>query len=275
MLESIEQRQMERDKAVAISEALNKELNDKNKELEQIIYVTSHDLRSPLVNIQGFSKEIEYSIKDLKEKLDNLEIPEETHKDIDFIFHDEIKTSIDFILAGINKMDVLLKGLLQLSRLGRAALNIDKINMNSLVNEVEQAHKYQILEKKCDVVIDKLPDCFGDYNQINIIFSNLVGNAIKYLEPGRQGLIHISALENGENVIYAIKDNGIGIKDEYKDKIFEIFYRLDPDSTKGEGLGLTIVSKIIERQKGSVWIESEKGKGSTFFVSLPNHIYAV
>ena len=101
------------------------------------------------------------------------------------------------------------------------------------------------------------------------MFSNLVSNALKYLDPERPGKIVINGRQEKSHVIYSIQDNGLGIAEEHQKKVFEIFHRLNPDDTEGEGLGLTIVNKIVSLHNGKIWVESEPGKGSTFFISLP------
>jgi PAS domain S-box-containing protein len=259
----------ERKKDEAEREDLLKELMIKNKELEQLIYVTSHDLRSPMVNIYGFSKELAQSIEELKSVLKKVNIPEDSNVKISTLLDRDIKESKEFILASIAKMDTLLSGLLRVSRLGRIELNKEKIDMNSLIAEVTDSFEFQLKKFGIELDISELPECIGDKVQINQMFSNLIDNALKYMDPERAGIIKISgSLENGHSV-YCVEDNGIGIEREHQDKVFEIFHQLDPGMVKGEGLGLTIVQKVIEKHNGKVWLESEPGKGSRFYVSLP------
>lgn len=273
MLNQIEARKKERDSAEREKEKLNLELKDKNKELEQIIYVTSHDLRSPLVNIQGFSKELEYSVNDIVDIISATGIDDEPKRQIANIYDNEIQESIKFILIGISKMDTLLNGLLQLSRLGRAAIEIIKIDMNKLINNVIGTLKYQIQKKSCDVIVNDLHDCYADINQINIVFSNLIENAVKYLKGNIKGVIKIYSTEEDKEIIYCVDDNGVGINPMHWNKIFEIFHRLNPDASEGEGLGLTIVVKILDRMKGRLWLESIPNEGSRFFVAIPKHVF--
>lgn len=245
------------------------ELNDKNKELEQVFYVASHDLRSPLVNVQGFSKELEQAFKHVHSVLHSKDIPSTLKEKLIPTLEEDIPEALQYILTSISKMDLLLSGLLRLSRLGRAALNIKKLDVNKLILDVVRSFDFQIKEIGVKLQIDELPPCFGDETQINQVFSNLMGNALKYLDPNRAGVIRISGREENGHAIYYVEDNGIGIAEEHQDKIYEIFRRLIPEQGPGDGLGLTIARRIIDRHAGKIWVESAQSKGSKFFVSLP------
>jgi signal transduction histidine kinase len=120
------------------------------------------------------------------------------------------------------------------------------------------------------VVLEELPGCVGDRDQIDQAFSNLLNNAVKYLHPKRKGLIKIWGRQEGSMSVYCVEDNGVGIPPEHQDRVFEIFHRVDPaGGVAGDGLGLSIVSRILDRHQGRIWLESEPGKGSKFFVALP------
>ena len=259
----------QRKRAEEARDMLNVELILKNKELESILHVASHDLKSPLVNIQGFCHELSQSCNVLKSiVVDKTETPD-IIESIDNALNRDIPEALDFILTSANKMDSLLSGLLRLSRLGRAAMQIELLNMNDILADVTGNMEYKIKESGAKIRVDDLPPCFGDASQINQVFSNLLDNAIKYLDQSHTGIINISGkIEDGQR-IYCIEDNGVGIDPDHQGKIFEIFHRLEPELTKGEGLGLTIVRRIIDRHNGRVWVESEAGKGSKFFVAMP------
>lgn len=180
-----------------------------------------------------------------------------------------IPQALKFINAGVNKMETLLAGLLRYSRLGRVALNIRPINMNGMLAEIIAAMKFQLDDAKTEVHVDPLPTCLGDNVQTSQVFGNLLDNALKYRSPARPLRVTISGSVQDGQAIYAVADNGIGIASEHQAKVFEIFHRLNPDLTTGEGLGLTIAQRVLERQKGRIWVESRAGEGSTFFVALP------
>lgn len=246
------------------------ELKDKNKEMEQFLYVASHDLRSPLLNIQGFSKELQYSFEMLRPALNESGISSKKKKKLADILEGDISDALRFILASSSKMDKLLAGLLRLSRMGRVTLTIRQLDMNVLISTVIETYKYTIKDAKVKFQLEELPPCRGDEGQINQVFSNLIDNALKYLDSNREGVIRISGRKEDGYIVYCLEDNGIGIAKQHQDNIFEIFHRLNPgDNAGGEGLGLTIVRRILNRHSGKIWVESEPGKGSKFFVSLP------
>lgn len=246
------------------------ELEEKNKELEAIVYTVSHDLRSPLVNVQGFSRQLNRACDTIRAAA-NAAGPQGTipvsalRPPLDHA----IPQALRFINAGVTKMESLLAGLLRYSRLGRVALAIRPLNVDGLLTEIVAAMKFQLDEAGAEIRIAPLPACLGDPVQTNQVFANLFDNALKYRDPDRPLRISISGTVQDGQAVYAVADNGIGIAPEHQGKVFDIFHRLNPDSTTGEGLGLTIAQRVLERQKGKIWVESRAGAGSTFFVSLP------
>ena len=246
------------------------ELMYKNKEMEQIIYVTSHDLRSPLLNIQGFSRELVKDIDKVRQKLNENSTSSDLKEKLTETLEEDIPDALKFILASSAKMDTLLSGLLRISRMGRVRLDIKQLDMNKLISNALVTQEYKIKNANVKCQIEELPSCSGDEAQIDQVFSNLLDNALKYLDSEREGIITVSGKSENGHIVYCLEDNGIGIAKNHQNKVFEIFHRLDPsDSVVGDGLGLTIVRKILDRHGGNVWVESEQGKGSKFFVSLP------
>ena len=245
------------------------ELAEKNKELEAIVYTVSHDLRSPLVNVQGFGKQLNRAcdtIRNAAAAATNGNVPVDALKQP---LEVTIPQALKFINAGVSKMETLLAGLLRYSRLGRVALNIRPLNIHGLIGEILASVKFQFDEAGAEVHVDPLPTCLGDSVQTGQVFANLLDNALKYRDPARPLRVQITGAVQDGQAIYSIADNGIGIAPEHQAKVFEIFHRLNPDSTSGEGLGLTIAQRVLERQRGRIWVESRPGAGSTFFVSLP------
>jgi signal transduction histidine kinase len=260
----------ERKQAEQERERLLRTLEAKNEELQSVVYVASHDLKSPLVNIEGFSGELAKACKEMEAVLRNEDVGPETRGQLARLLDEDIPEAIRFIRAGTGKMQALLRGLLEVSRVGTAVLEIEVIDMNALMKHVIAGMQFQITDSGAAVTVEDLPRCLGDYDHINQVFSNLLANAIKYLDPARKGLIRVSGAVQGARVVYCVEDNGRGIAREHQAKIFEIFHRLEPEgAAKGDGLGLTIARRILDRQEGKIWVESESGKGSRFFVSLP------
>ena len=246
---------------------LNKALEAKNTELEQVVYVASHDLRSPLVNIDGYSRELAYDVEELARTL--AESEGELFPAVAPLLERDIPESLHFIQTSASKMDTLLSGLLRLSRSGRASLSLAPLDMDKLISNVVDSSEFQIREARVKMKVEKLPPCHSDEVQLNQVFSNLLSNALKYMAPARPGLIRISGRREGNDTVYCVEDNGIGISPAHLDKIFEIFHRLNPELCEGDGLGLTIVKRIVGRLGGSIHVQSKEGSGTCFYVAVP------
>jgi PAS domain S-box-containing protein len=246
---------------------VNAELEHKSREMEQLVHVTSHDLRTPLAIVQGYCKELEITISEILAEVEGECVSSDMQKRLDPHFKD-IRDTNKYIQSNVRKMDALLHGLLKLSRSGNVELAIEPLDMHELISDVHTSLALKMREAGVKVEISDLPSCLGDRNQINQVFSNLLGNALKYLDPDRPGVITISGHREEREVLYCVEDNGIGIASTDKDRIFNIFYQGNSQA-KGEGLGLTIVRRIVERHGGRVWVESSPGTGSRFFVALP------
>lgn len=246
-------------------------LSIKNEELQSLVYAASHDLRSPLINIQGFSKELANSCGRLTNLLRRPEGARGNQTIVQAILDEEIPESLEFIGMNTEKMQTLVNGLLQLSRIGTAKLNFKSLDMNAMINDVLTACGYQIKTIGAEITVESLPRAFGDYNQINQVFTNLIDNALKYRQIGRDLKISIGGRIVGNQAEYAVTDNGIGIAEIHLGRIFELFQQLKPSTSasEGVGLGLTIVKRILDIHNGSIRAESRPGKGSTFFVTLP------
>jgi PAS domain S-box-containing protein len=257
----------ERKRAEVQLAALAQNLAEKNKELESIVYIASHDLRSPLVNIQGFTKELAQSCKRMRQLI--AQDSSDAKTELAEILNKDIPEAMEFVQAGVSKIDALLAGFLRFSRMGRAALSITRLDMGAMLAGIAQTMEFQLQQAGAKLKVGPLPPCQGDATFVNQVFSNLLDNALKYRHPERPLVIEITGRSEKRRSVYCVKDNGIGIAPEHQAKVFEIFHRLDPSATEGEGLGLTIAQKILERQDGAIWVESAAGEGCNFFVSLP------
>lgn len=246
----------------------NERIMEKNLELENYLYVTSHDLRSPLVNIQGFSSRLKKQTESIRTLLADCGFDDERRTKIEEIISEKVPSSLDFIFNNVTKMDMLINGLLQISRTGRVVMNIKQNNMTSLITNVIRSFDFQTKEIGATMDIEALPDCYGDENMLNQLFSNIIGNAIKYRDTKTPLSIHILGKKQLHKVVYEIHDNGIGIKREHLEKIWNVFYRVDDKHSQGEGIGLSISKRIVDKHKGKIWVESEENKGTTFFIEL-------
>ncbi len=246
-----------------------KDILEMNQELSKYLQVISHDLRSPLVGVQGYAQRYGTQTETLKTILANCHFEAADKEQIDRITFEDMPKSLNAILASVDKMDRLLNALLKISRSGRDSLLIKEVNMNQLFSAIVATLNFHKEEHAAQINIADLPDCYGDEHQLNQLFTNIMGNAIKYYDPSRQLIIEVSGYEHHNKIVYGIKDTGIGIPAAKLEKIWEVFYRVNPTSPlAGEGIGLSFVKRIADKHKGKIWATSTEGVGSTFFVEL-------
>jgi signal transduction histidine kinase len=253
---------------------INGQFQEKAQENEMFVYSVSHDLRSPLVNLQGFSKELQLIGGDLGRIIASDEIPPEIRRKVQTLIETDMGESINFIQTAVTRLSSIIDSLLRLSRAGRIEYRPQVVQIRPVVERVVAALRGTIDERKAIVQIQDLPAAWGDPTAIEQVFANLIGNAVNYLDKNRPGQIEILSVEPDEtvppdSVVYAVRDNGLGIADQYKAKVFSVFQRLHGDVAKGEGIGLALVRRMVERHGGRVWFESKPGQGTTFFVAFP------
>jgi len=259
-----------KDKTIEV-EKRSATLASANEEIKSFAYIVSHDLRSPLVNMKGFTGELQYTLKELSETVKNIEdkLGQSEQETIDRLIDEEIPESMQFITTSVDKMDHMLTAILTLSRLGRRELVFEPIDLKVLCKEIITTLAHQIKETNTKVCMENLPVIENDRVVMEQIMGNLIGNAIKYLDPARPGEINISVEADAEGITIRVNDNGFGISDDEKEKVFQIFRRGKHTDQQGEGMGLAYVQTLARAQNGSITFESEENVGSTFTVYLP------
>jgi signal transduction histidine kinase len=242
------------------------ELRESNEEIQRFAYIVSHDLRAPLVNIMGFTSELEALRGDLIGSAED-EVPAEKRQ-----LAADFDESIGFIKAGIAKMDGLIGAILKISREGRRAFRADRLDMTSLVRGLADAIRYQADEVGATVTVKDLPPIVSDRLAIEQVFGNLLDNAVKYLDDKRPGRIEISGREEAGRVVYSVRDNGRGIAEQDLGRVFELFRRAGVQNRPGEGIGLAHVRTLVRALGGRIDLASQAGVGTTFTVTLPKRL---
>ncbi len=229
---------------------MNEALTKLNKELDDFTYTVSHDLKEPLRGIEAFGK---FLLEDYGSKLDK-----------------KGKEYIKSMSEASQKMKSLIEGLLELSRIAREERAFTPVNVLKILDEVKKNLNFSLKEKKIDLkVAEDLPTIKGNELRITQVFNNLISNAIKFIDKPKP-VIEVGWKDGPNEFTFYVKDNGMGIDKKDYNRIFQIFQKThEPKKGEGTGAGLTICKKIVEEHKGKIWVESEVGKGSTFYFTLP------
>lgn len=225
------------------------ELVRSNADLQQFAYVASHDLQEPLRMIASFMQLLE---KKYKGQLD-----------------EQADRWIDHAVGGATRMQMLINDLLTYARVGTLGNDFRVCKIDEVLSIALKNLQLVVSESHADVTFDALPVLLGDQVQLVSLFQNLIGNAVKYRgeQPPR---IHVSARREGQDWLFSVRDNGIGIAPQFSERIFIIFQRLHNRKTyPGTGIGLALCKRIVERHGGRIWVESEPGDGATFLFVLP------
>jgi len=247
------------------------ELRRKNQEVEAFVYIVSHDLRAPLVNVQGFVRELEESCKHLKEVLQTYPNWEICWPGLSPILNEEMGGALHYISASAAKFERLIDALLGLSRQGRQDYHLTRVNVWDLATNAVATFRQAIIEAGAEVEVDELPSVTADATALGQVFSNLIGNCLKYRSPDRPLKIEVGGQVEAGMVHYWVRDNGLGIPEYGKTKLFQVFQRFHSRQAEGEGMGLAIAHRIVERHGGKIWAESQEGQGTAFHFSLPGH----
>jgi PAS domain S-box-containing protein len=266
--------QKARDKLELRVQERTAELAAANEEVKRFAYILSHDLRAPLINLKGFVGELRAACEAIQAVIQTA-LPhwnESQYRTITNALEQEIPEAFGFIDASVTRMDKLISAILHLSRLGRRELTIEPIDMQALVQEVLQILQHQIEQNQVCITVDSLPEVCADRTAMEQIMSNLLSNAIAYLEPGRPGEVSVTAERSDEVTTFHIHDNGRGIAEEDIPKIFEPFRRVGKQDVSGEGIGLTSVQTLVRRHGGKIWCQSTLGVGTTFSFTLSNQL---
>ena len=253
-------------------DARTAELQRANSEIQRFAYIVSHDLRSPLVNVMGFTAELEAARKAIagyaeRSDRDGWAPPD---KDTRLAIEDDLPEAIGFIRSSTQKMDRLINAILQLSRQGRRTLAPETLDLTAIAHGISDSLHHRIEETGTILTIEPLPGVVNDRVAVEQILSNLVENALKYLRPGVPGIIAITGRKDYGRVVVEVADNGRGIDPRDHERIFDLFRRSGTQDQPGEGIGLAHARALAYRLGGFIEVKSALGEGSAFRLILPS-----
>lgn len=245
------------------------ELREANDELQSFAYIVGHDLRAPLVNIMGFTSELQTLRDAIFKQLAQAGEASNGKRFDDKAAEAEFDEAIGFIKAATVKMERLISAVLAISRTGKRELKPENLDMSALVNGIVATLAHEAQAVDAEIEVGTLPPVHCDRLAVEQVFANLLDNAIKYLRPGVPGRIRITGYAASGRVIYEVQDNGRGIGEADQRRVFELFRRAGAQDQRGEGIGLAHVRALVRRLGGSIKLTSTLHAGSTFRVVLP------
>ena len=248
------------------------DLQAANDEIQRFAYIVSHDLRAPLVNVMGFTSELDAARKVLKEQIDGLDEvgAANVRPEARAAIEEDLPEAIGFIRTSTAKMDRLINAILKLSREGRRDIRPESVSIEALVKAISDTMYQQTQSADAEIEVQSdIPALVTDRLSIEQIFQNLIENAVKYLDRSRPGRVRVTGRRVGPHVEYAIEDNGRGIDAKDHERVFELFRRAGAQDQPGEGLGLAFVRASVRRLGGVIRLTSEPGRGSTFHLTFP------
>ncbi len=246
-----------------------------NEEIQRYTHIVGHDLRAPLINIMGFTRELENAGQVLKAYVDaeRAGAPFKRMKEVYAAVDEDGPEALRFIHSSLARMDALITAILQLSRLGRAPLHPQRIDMRELVEDCLSQIRRRLVESGGEAtIVAPLPDIVSDANAVKQIFTNLFDNAVKYFARDRAGQITISGEGRGALAWFEIRDNGRGVAPKDQERIFDLFRRAGAQDRPGEGVGLAHVRSLVRRLGGEINVESDGVSGSVFRFSLARNL---
>jgi signal transduction histidine kinase len=246
-----------------------------NDEIQRFAYIVTHDLRAPLVNIMGFTSELETSLEPIRQLVEQqAEAGSPIDQEARRAAVEELPEAISFIRSSTRKMDGLINAILKLSREGRRVLKPERIELDALLRATSESIQHQVAEAGGSVSIEgQVPAIRSDRLSLEQIFGNLLDNAVKYRAPDRPPAIRILAAEGrGRQVVVKVEDNGRGIAAQDHERVFDLFRRSGTQDQPGEGIGLAHVRTMVRSLGGDITLQSEFGRGSVFTVTLPREL---
>ncbi|MCB1032205.1 MAG: HAMP domain-containing histidine kinase [Acidobacteria bacterium] len=245
-----------------------------HEELKSFLYTVSHDLRTPLINVKGFSDELRATANELRATLEPYSalLPAADREVVERTLSMDLPEAVDFIDSAINRINHFMGALLRLSQEGKRELHMERVDARSLVEEILPNLSYALEQRHGEVAVGRLPWVIADRTSLEQIFSHLLSNAVLYLDPARPGRVEVRGRREEEFVVFEIEDNGRGIAAEELPKVFAPFRRGSHEEVEGEGMGLAYVQALVRRHGGRLWCRSEAGTGSLFCFTLSNRI---